>query len=116
MIRLPGAVAHWESNFAQTERPDAKTLAGLAAKHNMLTLEAKSYVANIRGNSKLATVFRQNLGSVFPDIGFSESTGQFLRKLLRRRETVLQIFKPLEWDGPVLIRLMLKPLQDRFYW
>ena len=115
--RLPGSVPPWESNFAQTERPDAKTLAGLAAQHNRLALEAKSYVARIRGNSKLATLFRQNLGSLFPDIGFSESTGQFVRRLLRRKETVLQIFKPMESDNHVLIRLMIKPPQNyQFYW
>src|SRR5689334_381123 len=52
--RLPGPIPPWESDFAQSYRPGAKTLAGLAAEHERLARDAQSYVASVRGNAKLA--------------------------------------------------------------
>ena len=118
VLRLPGSVRPWESNFANTARPDAKTLAGLAAEHKRLILDSQSYGTQVLGNFKLAMLIRQNLGSLFPDIGFNDSTGERLHKLLRKEKSVLQIFNPMGVeDNRNLIRLLIKqPRADEFYW
>jgi hypothetical protein len=109
-------VPGWESNFAQTFRPDAKTLVGLATEHKRLTRESQSYIAaEVRGNAKLTRLRRENLQSLFPDVGFSESTGEPLRRLRKGTRSVLQIFGV--GDGANLIRLLIKgPRNDAFYW
>jgi hypothetical protein len=117
ILRLPGLVGRWESSFANSVRPGSKTMAGLAAEHQRLTLDAQSY-SQLPGNIKLAGLLRENLRSLFPKIGFDESTGEPLRRLLIKGKSVLQIFDPIGVeDDANLIRLLLKPpTNGAFYW
>jgi len=104
------AIPAWESNFAKSARPDAKTPSGLAAAHAQLALEAKSYVARLKGNTKLARLVRENLVGFFPNpsLGYSP-TGGVVRRLVRRERSVLRIFHPLGVeDIAKLIRLMVR--------
>jgi hypothetical protein len=115
--RLPGPIPPWESDFAKSSRPDAKTLAGLAAEHRRLAADAQSYIASVRGNTKLARLLRENLRLLFPDTGFRASTGEILQRL-HGTKSVLQIFNPLGVEDVAnLIRLLLKhPSGNAFYW
>jgi hypothetical protein len=109
--RLAGAATPaWESNFAKSARPDAKIPSGLAAAHAQLALEAKSYVARLKGNARLARLVRDNLVGFFPSpsLGYSP-TGGVVRRLVRRERSVLRIFHPLGVeDIAKLIRLMVR--------
>ena len=92
---------------------------GLAAEHKRLAQEAQAYVVSeVRENQKLARILRENLHSLFPDIGFRESTGEAVQRLHRGPRTVLSIFDPLGVeDYPRLINLMLNPPWNyQFYW
>jgi hypothetical protein len=110
---------NWESNFAKSGWPDAKTMAGLAKEHARLSAEARMYAcAEIRGNAKLAKLARENLRNLFPDIGFNETTGEPLLRLRKGGRSVLQIFDPLGIGDRIrLIRLLIEPPQNyAFYW
>ena len=114
--RLPGPAPAWESDFAKSHRPDAKTPEGLAAEHQRCELEARSHAA-VRGNQKLGKLLRENLKSLFPNIGYTASTGDALQ-VLTGNKAVLSIFHPLGVDDNAhLIRLLLKrPSGNAFYW
>jgi hypothetical protein len=106
----------WESNFANTFRPDAKTLAGLAAEHKRLSQDALTYATQIKGNSKLGRFMLDNLMRLFPDIGYNASSGDALHKLSREDKSILQIFDQLGvGDYGSLIRFLKRP-SGPIYW
>jgi hypothetical protein len=108
----------WESLFAQSFRPDAKTPAGLAAEHRRLALDAQTQATAVQGNAELGKLLREKLRLLFPDIGFDAATGTALHRLRRADKSVLDIFHPLGVDDNAnLIRLLLKPRTwDAYYW
>jgi hypothetical protein len=114
---LPKPIPPWESDFAKSARPGAQTMAGLAAEHDRLLLDAKSHIASVRGNAELARLLRENLHLLFPDIGFSASGGDVVQRLVGAK-SVSQLFHPLGvGDNAHLIRLLLaRPRGIAFYW
>src|SRR5215207_843207 len=107
----------WESNFAHTARPDAKTLQGLAAEHNRLRVDALQRATAIRGNPQLGKLVRENLALLFPDIGFSAVSGNALLRLQPPQAGILKVFHPLGVDDNAnLIRLLTKRFGNIFYW
>ena len=92
-------------------------MAGLAAEHERLRLDAVSHTQTVRGNPKLAKLLRENLFSLFPPIGFLASTGDVQQRLIKNeKQTVLSIFHPLGVeDNARLINLLLKK-PSNFYW
>lgn len=107
----------WESDFAQSARPDAKKPAGLAGEHMRLANWAKSLAAKVHGNPKLAKLIKGNLEAFFPDIGYSPATGSVLRRLRKDDRSVLQAFHPLGVeDQAKIIRLLLERKRGMYYY
>ncbi len=108
----------WESAFARTSRPDARTLAGIAGEHMRLTMDAKTAAARIQGNAKLAKLVKENLHALFPAIGYSSGDDTGLRRLRKDDRSVLQIFHPLGVEDTAnIIRLLVKRGQaGSYYW
>lgn len=108
----------WESYFAQSYRANARTIAGLAAEHARLKIEAKSYAERIKGNLKLGQLVRSQLDAFFPEIGYSAASGNYLRRLRKDDRSVLEIFKPLgvKDDANIIRLLMKRKAGTYFYW
>ena len=116
---LPSPIPPWESEFAKSFKPGAKTMAGLADEHERLRKDAQSEISQVRGNAKLARLLRENLWLLFPAVGFSASTGDVVQRLMKDKgKSVLQIFHPLGVeDNARLIGLLLRrPSGNSFYW
>jgi hypothetical protein len=122
----------WESAFAKgslglgTAGPSTgrrwPALAELAQEHKRLERLVRSEVDTLK-NAALAAFLAARIEFLFPDIGFSSSTGAALLRLRRGQQSVLDKIYPLGVAYPDLLRLLVKivplvkvPRQDAFYW
>jgi len=114
---LNGPSGAWESAFAQTSRPDSKTLAGISGEHMRVTMDAKAAASRIQGNTKLGKLVKENLHALFPNIGYSSGDDTGLRRLRKDDRSVLQLFHPLGVEDTTnIIRLLVKRGQAGYYY
>jgi hypothetical protein len=112
-----GSPSGWESAFAQTARPDARTLPGIAGEHMRLTMDAKAAAARIQGNPRLGKLVKERLHALFPAIGYSAGDDTGLRRLRKDDSSVLKMFHPLGVEDPTnIIRLLVKRGEAGYYY
>ena len=108
----------WESAFASITPESRRTTAAFAEEHRQNALEVRSRTMQVTGNSKLRDLVKERIDALLPEIGYSDDSGRFLRRLRKDDRSVLDAFHPLGvGDVAVLIKLLInRPPATYYYW